>query len=161
MNDIQYTYFLIGLLVLSFVFNPFMKKKATGSLNAHEFLIINHTLITFLIILYGIYLIYYNKCDIQCFKKLSSKEIIWGIGGAITSIIGSIALIMLLQKDEVSFIMPNVQPIVIVIGALVGYFIFNESMGKYKVAGISLIIFGALAINYDKYVSPKTFISKN
>ena len=69
MNDIQYTYILIGLLILSFVFNPFFKKKATGKLNSHEFLIVNHTLITILIILYGIYLMYYNKCDITCFNE--------------------------------------------------------------------------------------------
>ena len=156
MNDIQYTYVLIALLILSFVANPFMKKKATGNLNSHEFLIVNHSLITILIVVYGIYLLYYNKCDITCFKKLSKGELFWGIAAAVTSIIGSIVLIMLLKRDDVSFIMPNVQPLVIVIGALLGYFFFNEEMGKYKMSGIVLIIIGALLINYEKlYLNKK------
>ena len=87
---------------------------------------------------------------------LSKSELFWGISAAITSIIGSIVLIMLLKRDDVSFIMPNVQPIVIVIGSLLGYYFFNEEMGKYKISGIVLIIIGALLINYEKlYLTKK------
>mgnify|MGYP001206121642 FL=1 len=46
--------------------------------------------------------------------------------------------------------MPNVQPIVILIGAIIGYFAFQESMSIIKITGIALILFGAVFINYDK-----------
>ena len=85
---------------------------------------INHILITGLLILYGFYLFYFNKCNINCFKKMSYKQVLWGMGAAFTGISGSIALITLLRRDEVTFIMPNVQPIVILFGAMVGYFVF-------------------------------------
>jgi uncharacterized membrane protein len=150
MNEITYTYILLIILILSFVFNPFLKKNASVNLNPDEYLLINHFLITIIIILYAIYLISYNKCDLNCLKKLNYKEILWSIIAAITTVMGSIALIILIQREEISFIMPNVQPIVILIGAVVGYLIFNESMRTMKVFGILLIILGAFMINYDK-----------
>ena len=57
---------------------------------------------------------------------------------------------MLVSRDEVTFIMPNVQPIVLLIGAIIGYFIFNESMRFYKILGIFLVVIGAVFINIDK-----------
>ena len=86
---------------------------------------------------------------------MTSKEILWSIAAAVTGIIGSLVLIMLVQRDEVSFIMPNVQPIVILIGSILGYFVFKESMGLFKTIGILLIVCGAFCINYDKYLSSK------
>lgn len=149
-KEMKYTYFLMLILVLSFVINPFLKKTAANNIGANEYMIINHVLITLLIILYAVYLFYYNKCDLTCLKKFSKKQILFAVLAAATSIFGSIALIMLIQRDEVTFIIPNVQPIVIMLGALLGYFFFSESMGSYKVIGIILVVVGALFINYDK-----------
>lgn len=155
MNELHYTYFLIIILVLSFVLNPFIKKQASKNLGSNEYLLINHFLITVLVVLYASYLFYFKKCDTDCIKKMTSKEILWSIAAAVTGIIGSLVLIMLVQRDEVSFIMPNVQPIVILIGSIIGYFVFKESMGLFKTIGILLIVCGAFCINYDKYLSSK------
>ena len=151
-NDIYYTYFLLFLLILSFLFNPFLKKKMIGKLNPHEYLLLNHFLITIIIVLYGIYLLSYGSCDINCLKKLNYNDILWAIIAGITTVIGSIVFIILIQREEITFIMPNVQPIVILLGALIGYYLFNESMHTMKVFGILLIIVGAFMINYDKLV---------
>ena len=150
MKNLFYTYFLIGIIVFSFVLNPFSKKEASQNLNPHEYFMINHLIITLLVIVYGIYIVYNNKCDINCLKKMSNKQVFWGIFSAIIGMIGSLALIMVIQMDEITFIIPNIQPLVILIGALVGYFIFKESMRTFKIIGIILIICGAFCINYDK-----------
>ena len=150
MSNLKYTYFLIGLVILSFVLNPFMKKKAIGSLNPQEFLILNHILITLLIIIYAFYLYSYSICDLYCYRKLSTEELIWGVGASIASIIGSVAFIMLIQKEEITFIMPNIQPIIIILASIFGFFLFKEKMGKYKLMGIIMIIMGSISINYDK-----------
>ena len=155
MSNLKYTYFLIGLVILSFVLNPFMKKKAIGSLNPQEFLILNHILITLLIIIYAFYLYSYSICDLYCYRKLSTEELIWGVGASIASIIGSVAFIMLIQKEEVTFIMPNIQPIIIILASIFGYFLFKENMGKYKFIGIIMIIIGSISINYDKIYKQK------
>ena len=144
------TYFLLGLVIISFVLNPFSKKKASSHLTSQEYFLVNHFMITILAVIYGIYLLYNQKCDINCLKKMTRGEVIWSIFAAFLGIIGSVALIMLIQRDEITFIMPNVQPIVILIGAIIGYFAFQESMSIIKITGIAFILFGAVFINYDK-----------
>ena len=131
-------------------FNPFLKKQASSKLTSSEFMIFNHGLCTIFIVIYFLYLLYNNKCDINCLKKMSNKQVFWGIFSAIIGMIGSLALIMVIQMDEITFIIPNIQPLVILIGALVGYFIFKESMRTFKIIGIILIICGAFCINYYK-----------
>lgn len=150
MNELFYKYFLIGIIVISFVLNPFAKKQASKNLKPNEYFFINQLIIISLAILYFIYLSFNNQCDINCIKKMNNKEILWSVFAGIIGIIGSIALITIIQLDEISFIMPNIQPIVILIGAALGYYIFNESMGLFKIIGIILIIIGAFCVNYDK-----------
>lgn len=145
-----FTYILIILVILSFVFNPFMKKKAAISLSATEFLIFNHFLITILLILYILLMIFSNKLNIKFYNKLSYKEIYWCLFASIISIIGSLAFIYLLQNEDVTFIMPNIQPIVLILTAIFGYLIFKEKIGLYKMIGYILIILGFLFINYEK-----------
>lgn len=150
MNQLFYTYFLLGIIIISFVLNPFAKKEASKNLSSDEYFMVNQIMITILVIIYGTYLYLNNKCDIDCLKKMNTKEIYWAIFSSVIGIVGSIALIAVLQLDEISFIMPNIQPIVILIGAVLGYYVFNESMEIFKIIGIILIICGAFCINYDK-----------
>ena len=58
------------------------------------------------------------------FLEMSKTQMTWAMLAALTSLIGAMALIMLVSRDEVTFIMPNVQPLVLLIGAIIGYFIF-------------------------------------
>lgn len=149
-EELKLTYFLMILLILSFVLNPFLKKKAAKGIGSNEYLIINHILITILVFIYAGYLFYNNKCDLNCLKKMNNTQLIWAILAAFTSLIGAIVLIMLITKNEVTFIIPNVQPIVMVVGAILGYFLFKESMRFYKILGIFLVVLGAVCINIDK-----------
>ena len=150
MNQLFYTYFLLGIIIISFVLNPFANKEASKNLSSDEYFMVNQIMIAILVIIYGTYLYLNNKCDIDCLKKMNTKEIYWAIFSSVIGIVGSIALIAVLQLDEISFIMPNIQPIVILIGAVLGYYVFNESMEIFKIIGIILIICGVFCINYDK-----------
>ena len=152
MKDLKYTYFLILILIMSFVLNPFAKKKATMNLGSDEFFMINHFICTIIVIIYFIYLVYYSKCNLKSIKEMNKNEIFWCTMSALLGVIGSLVLINLVRMDEITFIMPNVQPIVLLIGAFIGYFLFQESMGLYKIIGIFLIILGAFSINYEKII---------
>ena len=149
-EELKLTYFLMMLLILSFVLNPFLKKKAAKGIDANEYMIINHVLISVLVFIYAGYLIYNNKCDLNCFKKMNNTQLLWASLAALTSLIGAIVLIMLLTKNEVTFIIPNVQPMVMIVGAILGYLLFQESMRFYKILGIFLVVLGAICINIDK-----------
>ena len=155
MNDIYYTYFLLLLLILSFLFIPFLKKKLVEKLNPHEYLLLNHFLVTIIIIIYGIYLFSNGYSNINSLKKLNYINIFWAIIAGIIVVIGSVVFIILIAREEITFIMPNVQPIVILLGAVIGYYLFNESMSTLKVLGILLIVIGAFMINYEKLLRNK------
>ena len=150
-SQLQFTYILIVLLVISFTFNPFFKKKASKNITSQEYLIINHTLVTILIVIYFIYLLYNNKCDWRCFSKLSKTEYLWAVGSAVIGVAGAIILVSLIKRDEITFFIPNVQALVIIVGAVVGYFLFQESMNIYKGIGILLAAAGVFMMNYGRH----------
>ena len=99
MNDeLKFTYLLMIILILSFVFNPFFKKKAVKNIKANEYLIINHILITTLLVIYASYLFYNKKCDLSCLTKMNKTQMIWAILLAVNHLIGALALIMLVLR---------------------------------------------------------------
>jgi len=145
-----YSYILICLLILSFTLNPILKKTASKNVNSNEFLIIYHFIASAMILVYIGYQIYNEKCSIYCFKKLNKNDYIYTVLACITGIAGSLLLLHLIKIEEISYIMPNVQGIVIAIGAILGYYMYNETMDKYKIGGVVCIIVGVIAINYSK-----------
>ena len=147
------SYLLMVLLILCFTINPFIKKHASKNVTSNEYTFIYQIFIVVFIIFYSFYLLQTKACDLNCYKKMTSKEIGWTILAVITGMLGSTLLLYLVKKDDVSYLIPNVQGIVILLGALIGYFIFNESFNIYKVIGIVLIFFGILSINYGKLTS--------
>ena len=84
---------------------------------------------------------------------MSNKEICWTIIGVITGMFGSIIMLNLVKRTDISYLIPNIQGIVILLGALIGYVVFKESFNKFKIIGILLIFFGILSINYGKLTS--------
>ena len=146
----MHTYYLLLIVIISFVLNPFMKKKAAISLNSEEFLIFNHALVSFLLIFFILYLIKKKKIEPYFLKKINSKEFYWSVLASIIGIIGSIAFINLLKNEDVTFILPNIQPLVLVLTVVLGGFLFGENISKYKILGILLIIIGCLIINMER-----------
>ena len=144
------SYILITLLIFIFTFNPYLKKKASQNVSSNEFIIIYNLLAIIFIILYVGYLLKYKGCSLMCFKKLNRIDLIWSLLAVSTGIIGSIILLMLLKNEAVSYIIPNVQGIVILLGGFVGYFIFKEKLDKFKIIGMTLIFGGILSLNYGK-----------
>ncbi len=160
-KHLKYTYLLLIILILIFSLNPFMKKKAAKNLTSNEYLLVNHILLTIVVILYALYLFYNKSCDPNCYKKMTPKQMLWASIAAVTSVIGALVFINLIQREEISFILPNIQPIVLIIAALVGYFIFNENMSFEKVLGIILVIIGALLINHSKVAKLGNYMMNN
>ena len=144
------TYYLLFIVILSFVLNPFMKKRAAISLNSEEFLIFNHILVSFLLIFFTGYLIINKKIELFFLKKINRKELYWSFFASIVGIMGSIAFINLLKNEDITFIIPNIQPIVLILTALFGALIFRENMSQYKILGILLIVIGSTVINVER-----------
>jgi len=138
------------LLILAFTLNPFLKKQASKHVTTYEFIIIYQIFAIFIVVGFIFYLLKYKECSLTCFKKLTNTDLMWTVLAVLTGIVGSMILLYLLKKDEVSFIIPNVQAMVILLGSLIGFFIFNEKINIYKSIGLMLIIVGIICLNYGK-----------
>lgn len=153
LTKIQTNYLLIIILIVIFVSNPFVKKKAMGNLDSNEFVLLNHFLMTLFIIIFALYLLYNKKYNINNLQKLSKLNIFWCIISALISFVAIVVFTRSLKEEEITFMIPSILPIVIALTAIIGYTMFNETMGKFKIIGILLIIFGTISINYDKYIT--------
>ena len=141
------TYLLLILLILCWTLNPFLKKNGPKQLSSEEYMFFNHALCTIIILIYFIYLFVNNKCDVNCIKKINNKELIYSVVGAIITVVSSLLLIKLLKDNDASSIIPQIQPAVLLLTILIGYFIFNEELTKNKIIGGCLIIVGIYIMN--------------
>jgi multidrug transporter EmrE-like cation transporter len=144
------TYIMMVLLIVSFTVNPYLKKQASHNVTSNEFTLIYQALVVAFIACYIGYLVQSNTCSFSCFKKMNKHDLFWTTLAVITGMSGSILLLHLIKKDEVSYLIPNIQGIVILLGSLIGYFIFKEKFEKYRIIGIVLIFLGIISLNYGK-----------
>merc|ERR1712224_184661 len=106
------TYLLIIILVICWTINPFFKKLSAKNLSSEEYMFFNHFLCSIIIILYFIYLLYNKQCNIKCIEKLTRYELIYSLLGALLTVSSSLILIKLLEENNASFIIPQIQPLV-------------------------------------------------
>lgn len=141
------TFILLTLLIVCWTLNPFLKKLMGSKLPANENMIFNHSLCTIIIVIYTSYLLINHKCDIGKIKSLSKKDIMLGIITSAITVASSLLLIKILQENDASQIMPQIQPCVLLLTLIIGYFIFNEEMTRNKIIGSGLIMSGLYVIN--------------
>lgn len=144
------TLLLLILLVLCWTLNPFLKKKAIGNLSPDESLILSQCLIMFLLCFYFAYLLIKKKCDLTKFTKLSTKQIFLNFIASLITAISAIVLIKLLQRTNVSYLIPQVQPIIMLLTILIGIFLFKEKLTFSQMIGCGLIIIGVWFLNKNK-----------
>ena len=145
------SYILIILLVLCWTLNPFLKKNSIGDLSSSEYIIYNNCLVSSLVLIYFIYLITRNETKfISKLKIKPTKEIIISLFAAIITISSSIIQCNLLKLENASYLIPHIQPLVIILTVLIGYFIFGENFNVKQFGGILLIGVGLMIINKFK-----------
>ena len=103
---------------------------------------------------YFIYLIYNGKCNIiSKIKNNKFKELFYSFLAAIVTVISSIVLMNLLKRKNASYLIPHIQPVVIILTLFLGYFMFNENLNYKQVFGGFLIVLGLFVINKNKDLS--------
>ena len=143
----NFKYILLLFLVFSWTLTPFCKKKAIGKLNNEEYFVVNFILTALLAFLFWMYLLHSKKTDLDVFTKMSRNEIIWAVCAAFLSIISALCLIGLIKNYEVSHIMPQLNPCVIILTTIMGVLVFGEKFTIFKGLGIILIISGLIIIS--------------
>ena len=75
----------------------------------------------------------------------------------LTGFSGSILFLYLVKKDQLSYIIPNIQGIVILLNMVISYFLLKEKITLNKLIGTLLIFSGIIILNYkhfnNKYLS--------
>tara|TARA_B100001093_G_C26140278_1_gene723022 strand:- start:86 stop:547 length:462 start_codon:yes stop_codon:yes gene_type:complete len=147
MNYLVFVYF--ALIVLCWTFNPFIKKVILkkGKMNTDEYFILNHFVITALLIVYFVYLFNNRQCKSECINSLDRYDVFYILLGAITSILGARLLLTIIEYNEVSFMVAHIQPLVISLTFIIGYMFFSENFTIYKLIGISLVVLGIMFLN--------------
>ena len=146
----KHTLLLLVLLVLGWTLNPFLKKKAIGNLSSNESLVLNQCLIGLLFTIYFVYLFIGKKCNLTKFSKMNSKQIMYQIMASIVTVMSAIVLIKLLEKSNVSFLIPQIQPLIILLTILIGIFFFKEKITLVQMIGCAFIIIGVVLLNKNK-----------
>ena len=146
--DNIFLYTGISIVSLCWVITPFLKRHLGKNLTSID-IFINTQLI---MILYGIITLVILRCckyefEIFSIKKLDKNQIIILFLASLTTYLSSITLIWLLKNYEVTQIIPQIQPIVMIITIFAGVFIFNEKITGVELGGLSLIISGIYIIN--------------
>ena len=140
----------ILILILCWTFNPLIKKICSSGdnkkLNNNESLILNHILVTIILIIYTIYLVKTKKCNLQNLKKIQLRDFIIYLIGAIITLLSSACLYKILQYKQMGEIVPIVQPSVIILSLFMSYLIFNEKLTIFKIFGTILVALGVYII---------------
>lgn len=143
------TYLLLIILIIGWSINPYIIKKSIGNLSYDEYLFINATLVLTVIILFHLYKYSYSQKNIfNVIKYMHKEQLLFITLSTILAITTSMTLYTLLKYNNVSYIIPQIQPCVIILSILIGYFIFKESITVKQLIGIFLIILGLFIVNY-------------
>ena len=147
MDNILYLY--LGIIVICWTLNPFIKKKVlkNNKLNSDEYFIINHIIVSLILIIYFYSLFKKKKCSLLCLSKLDKYDYLYILMGSLTSILAARLLLSLIKNKEITFLIANIQPMIIFLTFIIGYIFFSEHITLYKIIGISLIIIGLLLLN--------------
>ena len=143
-------YVYLIMLVLLWTMNPFIKKKIVGNIDSEMYFFINHIIVTVFVIIYFFYRLMNKNNKLSSIKvsNFSKQDKIYLVIGGLISVLASRLLpyVISLNKD-VTYLISNIQPVVILLTAIIGFAFFNEQIDTKKMMGIGLIIIGLLFMN--------------
>ena len=147
-----FLYFGMALVVICWVLTPFLRKIVLTTANSLDFFICTQAIVLFYIILTFLFLNFRNpnNYNFKSILNLNKRQIIMLFLASLGTYFSSIALIWLLKYNEATQIMPQLQPMVIILTILAGIFIFKEKVNFMEGVGIFFIIIGVIMVNYFK-----------
>lgn len=146
-----HTYLFLLLLALGWTINPFLIKKSIGKLSHDEYLIIKSIIVTLFFLLFFLYQSFTTNTSFKkIINKITDTQFKWLIASSILTVFTSVLLIILLKYNNVTYIIPHVKPLTIILSLFVGIYIFKEKLNMEQIFGILLVTLGIFLINYYK-----------
>ena len=125
---------------------PLLEKQ--GIKNSSVFLFANTRYIFTAILCFIILLIYKGK---NYYLHLNQKTVYYSILVSVVGLLSALSNYYLLSKYDANYVIGIVEPGVIVVTLILGYFFFNEKLNRTRIIGIMVVCIGIYLI----------FISKN
>ena len=153
MMDNKTTIIAMTLLILGWTIIPFLKKIPLEKITPISFLLFNHVTVGILLLFYLIYLLYHGKFTktlVSQYNNLYTREMIFIVIVSIIGLITGIAWITLIKNNYVSYVIPHIQPIILMLTLILSYFFFKEPINRYHIAGCFLVVSGLVLINLGK-----------
>ena len=153
MMDNKTTIIAMTLLILGWTIIPFLKKIPLEKITPISFLLFNHVTVGVLLCFYLIYLLYHGKFTktvVDQYNNLSTREILFIVIVSIIGLITGIAWISLIKNNYVSYVIPHIQPIILMLTLILSYFFFKEPINRYHIGGSFLVVSGLVLINLGK-----------
>lgn len=147
-NDI--VYLGMALVIFCWVITPFLRKSALKNIPSFDMFVITQSVVLIYTLLIVLYMKLMNKYKFISISNLSKKELCYTLLGGLTTCISSFVLIWLLRFNEVTYILPQLQPLIIVLTVVTGTCLFGENINGSKIFGLLLIIFGVYILNKFK-----------
>ena len=91
-----------------------------------------------------------TEYNFNSISKLDNKDLLTLLVVGATTFLSSMALIWLLKYNNATQILPQLQPCVIILTLMTGYFIYKEKVNTKQFYGILLLVAGIFMTNYYK-----------
>lgn len=149
MNYIMYI--AMAIIVLCWVLTPFLRKIVLKKVSSFDFLLLTHSIVMLFILLAILVMKIKNRKNFKLdFSSMDKKDILVLILASIGTFVSSLLLIWLLKYNEATSIMPQLQPLVILLTILAGVFVFKENVNLMEWVGVAFIICGVFILNKFK-----------
>lgn len=132
---------LIISLTLAWGLKPFFNKRLLKKIDSLEFICIINTLLIIPLIFLTVFL--YKKNKMKFLNNIDNNNYIDIFVIVLFSIIGAYSFTQLLRENDASYILPLIQPLIIILTLFLGYFIFNEEITSKQFVGT---LFGVISI---------------
>lgn len=141
-------YAYLIMLVLLWTMNPFIKKKIMNNIDSEMYFFINHIIVTVFVIIYFLYRLMNKKLSFVKINTLTKEDKTYlVVGGVITVLAARLLPYIISLNKDVTYLISNIQPVVILLTAIIGFAFFNEQIDTKKMMGIGLIIIGLVFMN--------------
>ena len=137
---------LFILLLFMRGMRPFLHKELYKDIGYENILCFKAIIMSILFILYFIYdyknkkIAFNNMCENKKLLKYFYLSIL-------ISILGGFLYYLLLNKYDITYIVPLLKSLSVISIIIIGYTIFDENLSKNKITGIIAIAFGMYLIN--------------
>ena len=132
---------LLVVIIIIWSIDPFIQKGILKSIDFNDYLVIssiNSIIIT------SIYL-YSKKYTFHNIKKIEKNTLLKLLCYSILSTIAYFSYLYVITEKPISVSNPILNPMTLILTAIIGIFIAKESLTKYQIFGTIIIIIGTIA----------------